>query len=356
MDKLNQSSCTGIFKRAWASIGYVHRMARQSRKQRPAFAMIAVTRHCKRLCKHCYEYNNSMPIMSDEIHRGVINKLCEIGVVSVFYYGGEPASHPSIVSFIKYAKECQMHVTMCSDISSSSKDHLLEILQAGTDVVSFSVDSVEEGGRDIGVIKENLKFFQDLRMQGLNFGLNCAITVHKGNLQEVRDIVMLVESYGKISFSIQPAQYPVPYHQTIKKSKLILTLSDVLEVRRLMKWLEKSRGFFVTPRDYLQNFHKFLEGRHRWDCGAQRDMLFIDCDGSLRVCSYFIEQDPPLPLIPLKMTYRDLTPNHWENVKSLMECNWKHCNTQCYTQAYYCSRYYGKHYLAALWYLLKSRV
>lgn len=350
------ASYTGIFKRTWASIGYAYRIARQSHKQRPAFAMLAVTRHCKRLCKHCYEYNNSMPIMAEDLHREVINKLREIGVTSVFYYGGEPASHPSIVSFIKYAKECQMHVSICSDISSSSKDHLLEILWAGTDVISFSVDSTKEGGRDIAVIKENLKFLQDLRRQGLIFGLNCAMTVHKGNLHEVRDIMKLVESYGKISFSIQSAQYPVPYPQTMKKSKLILTLSDVSEIRRLMKWLEKSRGFFVTPRDYLRNFYKFLERRHRWDCGAQRDMLFIDCDGSLRVCSYFVEQDPPLPLIPLKLTYKDLTINHWENVKSLMECNWEHCNTKCYTQAYYCSRYYGKHYLAGLRYLLKSHV
>lgn len=349
-------SYIGIFKRALASIGYVYRIARQSRKQRPAFAMIAVTRHCKQLCKHCYEYNNSMPIMTDELHREVINKLREIGVVSVFYYGGEPASHPSIVPFVKYAKECQMHITICTDISSSSKEHLLKILQAGADVISFSVDSAKENGRDISVIKENLKFLQDLRRQGLSFGLNCAITVYKGNLHEVWDIVKLVKSYGKISFSIQPAQYPVPYPQTIKKSKLMLTLSDVSEVRGTIGRLEKSSGFFVTPRDYLRNFYKFLEGRHRWDCGAQRDMLFIDCDGSLRVCSYFIEQDPPLPLIPLKMTYRDLTSNHWEKCKSLLERNWEHCNTECYTQAYYCSRYYGKHCFAALWYLLRSLV
>lgn len=301
---------SSLFKKVVNSSKYVWEIFLQVQRKRPAFAMIAVTRHCKQLCKHCYEYNNSMPIMSDDIHREVIDKLREIGVVSVFYYGGEPASHPSIVSFIEYAKECQMHVTICSDISSSSKEHLQDILKAGADVISFSVDSARESVRDIGVIKENLRFFQSLRRHGLRFGLNCAITVHKGNLWEIRDIIRLVESYGKISFSIQPAQYPVPYPQTMKKSKLILTLSDVSEIRRLMKWLEKSRGFFVTPRDYLRNFYKFLERRHRWDCGAQRDMLFIDCDGSLRVCFYFIEQDPPLPLIPLKMTYKDLTPNH----------------------------------------------
>ncbi len=338
----------GVANRLIKTLHYAFRIAAQSHRKGPTTAFIAVTRHCDKFCRHCYEYDNSLPVMSKELHGRILKKLYDQGVTFIFYYGGEPMSHPQIAEFIKDARKHPFNINICTDLSSSSHEQLVNVLAAGAETISFSVDSLKKDeARNIEKISSNLKFLRDLRDKGWRFGLNCAITLHKGSLNEVRDIVGCVNDTINASFSVQPAQYPVAYPQAAKKNPGVLDKDDVSEVKILMQWLKKNARM-IPPEKYLDDFHKYIEGSHRWECAANRRTLFVDCDGELRICSYFIKQKPPAPLIPLSENIDSLAIGHWEKVKSIMEQNWEYCNAKCYTQGYYCPEFYTKHYITAI--------
>lgn len=341
----------GKIRRISSTLRYVLRIITQSMKKGPTTAFIKITGVCPNDCPQCYEKDNKAPPMTKELHDLIVRKLYNQGVTFLFYYGGEPMTHPRILDFIKEARKYPFNINICTDIGSSSQKKFRQVLEAGVETLSFSVDSLQLGGaRNINAILKNLRFLQYLREEeDFHFGLNCSIVLYKGNMHEIKDIVNKIKAVtrNKVSFSIQPAQYPVPYDQTAEKFSGMLDENDVPEVKRLMAWL-KASAKMVPPGQYMDDFYKFIEGHHRWECAANRRMLFIDSTGEMRVCSYFLKQKPPAPLRPLEgVTINDLGPGYWEKVRSVMECNWKYCNQRCYTQGFYCPEFYTKHPLLA---------
>lgn len=324
-------------------------------RKSPFWAFIVATRQCFQFCSHCYEWQNDVPHMSEEVHRGVIDKLREIGVVFASYYGGEPTLNPQIANFIRYAKGQGLGAYINTDLTACPSDErLIEVVKAGVDIISFSLDKVTPAKwnkRAVSAIDSRLDLLESLRSQ-YDFGLHANVTLHKGNLAEGQRVVEYLLVRGNIGVSIRPALYPIPYPQTENRNRaLLLTKDDVPEIRRLTAWVlrKKREGYpIIIPDGYLEDFNKFLAGGHRWDCGAQRDILFVDWDGSLLMCSYFVKQDPPSPFIPLRMTYKDLTRDHWQKTRPLVEQTLSSCNTQCFTSAYWCTSWYRRHPLEAL--------
>ena len=320
------------------------------RKGGPAWSFIVLTRQCNQYCSHCYVWDNKVPHMSTETHKAVIDKLCDLGVPIVSYFGGEPTLHPNIVDFIRYAKSSGRGVYLSSDITACPPERLTEIMSAGVDVLSFSLDKVlhaKWNKRTVGAVGERLDILEELRRGKVDFGLQCNVTIHKGNLYESREVVESLLARGQIGVTIRPALFPIPYPQVATRAEsLLLTEEDIPAVEELTKWvmsMKRQGHAIVTPYSYLEGFSKFLAGGHRWDCGAQRDIVFVEWDGSLLPCSYFIKGTPPHPFDPFKMDFTDLEEDHWDRTRSYVEQMLGHsCNTRCYTSAYYCTAYYRR--------------
>lgn len=335
--------------------------ARNGLRKSPFWAFIVATRQCHQHCSHCYEWQNDVPHMAEVVHRGIIEKLREIGVVFVSYYGGEPTLNQELPAFIRYAKSRGLGAYVNTDLTACPTDErLVEVVKAGVDIISFSLDGITatKGNlRIVGAVDTRLDLLRRMRKQGYSFGLHSNVTLHKGNLAEAQGIVEYLLGLGDVGISIRPALYPIPYPEVTQKARsLLLDSKDIPEIRRLTSWalrLKRQGRPIIVPDGYLADFEKFLVGGHRWDCGAQRDILFVDWDGTLLTCSYFTKQKPPAPLVQLDMTYCDLTPKHWQTVKPVVGQTLEQCNSRCFTSAYWCTAYYRRHPVNALLSYLK---
>src|SRR3989344_853863 len=321
----------------------------------PIWSFVTVTRKCFQFCDHCYEWDNNVPHMSAETHRGVIDKLCELGVSGVVYDGVEPTLHPELPDFIRYAKSRRRQTYINTDLTACSNEKLKAVVDAGIDFISFSIDKVEpvkRNKRAITSLHDKLIMSKELQRQGYSFALEASLTLHKGNLSEGQAVIQYILDLGRIGLTLRPALFPIPYGDVKARTAALLTKEDIPEIERLMAWTarKKKEGHpILVSYEYMRDFGKFLAGGHRWDCGAQRDILFVEWDGSLSNCSFFIKKETPKPFIPLDMTFEDLGPGHWQKVKPIVDHNLSHCNERCYTSAYHITAYYRHHPWEALW-------
>ncbi|MDO8683869.1 MAG: radical SAM protein [Armatimonadota bacterium] len=336
------------------------KMAASALSGRPIWAFVWITRQCNQCCSHCYVWNNSIPHMDMATFRQVIDKLRDLGVLFVSIFGGEPTSHPDLIRMIDYAAASGRRVYLNTDLTATETDVVTQTIKAGVDILSFSLDKIEPATwnkRATSRIDNKLNALLALRRQDYSCSLHCNVTWHKMNLKEGREVVQYLLDKEDIEISVRPAVYPFPAPNTGEmRRKLLLTEEDHIAVSELVKWvIDKKRAGYpiVNPYPYLEAFPDFVRQGGSWDCGANRDILSIDVDGAVLQCSYFLKEVPqPFERIPLRV--EDLSPQRLAEARVISKLNLAHCNSHCYSPAYYCTDYYRRHPLEVLRHYFRS--
>jgi MoaA/NifB/PqqE/SkfB family radical SAM enzyme len=324
---------------------------------RPLWAFVWVTRKCNQGCSHCYVYDNGETNMDFQLFQQTVDKLKELGIPYLSIFGGEPRCHPQLIDMIAYARSRGRIVWLNTDLTANNKAiDFVDTVKAGTNMISFSLDKVQPAPgnkRATSAIDNQLEQLLALKSEGFNCALHCNVTWHKENLHEGREVIEYLHKKGNITISVRPAVYPIPYSKAMSEAKrLLFGPEDYNAVKELIAWVteKKRQGYpILNPYSYLEGYSEFVQGNHGWDCGAMRDILSIDYDGSLMQCSYFLKQVPE-PFKPIGLRIQDLT---WTRIKQSMPTvrdNLTHCNTRCYSPAYFCTAYYRDH----RWELLKQ--
>ncbi len=338
----------------------IARMTPRAIVGRPLWAFVWVTRHCNQACEHCYIYDNSKPHMDFRLYQQTIDKLKELGVVFVSIYGGEPTLHPRLIDMIKYARSRGRKVFLNTDFTVVPTQLLTEIIKAGPDIVSFSLDKIKpskSNTRSIDAVENKIATVSDLKSLGYHFALHCNTTWYKENLSEAKGVIEYLCEKGNIGITLRPMGYPFPARKVLDLVKnVLLDREDFEDLRELTNWIieKKNNGCSIlNPYAYLKDLPKFVFGDNRWDCGACRDILSIDVDGTIIQCSYFL-QDVAEPLMPICGHIGDLTVHRIKEYRAIVDHNLKYCNPKCYSPAYFCTVYYRKHLLKLLQYYLKG--
>jgi MoaA/NifB/PqqE/SkfB family radical SAM enzyme len=325
----------------------------------PIWAFVWITRQCNQNCSHCYVWNNSLPHMDMTVFRQTVDKLRHLGVVFVSLFGGEPTLHPQLIEMIAHAKSSRRRIYLNTDLTAANTNLLIQTVQAGVDIISFSLDKVEPAAwnkRTTSAIDGKLDVLLHLRRQGYRYGLHCNVTWHKLNLHEGKRVIEYLLEKGNIAISVRPAVYPFPAPNTSARSKtLLLGKEDYEDTSKLIDWvIQKKRAGYpiINPYPYLKTFPNFILGDTFWDCGANRDILSIDVDGSVLQCSYFLNEVPQ-PFEPMRFRVENLTRAHLKAIRRISERNLSHCNSQCYSPAYFCTAYYRRHPIDVLRYYLQ---
>ena len=328
---------------------------------RPVWAFVWVTRQCKHTCEHCYVYDNSKPHMDFQVYQQTIDKLKDLGIVFVSIFGGEPTLHPQLIDMIKYASSKKRKIFLNTDITGIAPELIREIVEAGTNIISFSLDRVKPVKSNVRAVEtadSRLNIVSDLQAKGYDCTLHCNVTWHKQNIHEGRDVVEYLYRKGNIGISVRPAVYPFPVSVIPTHIKeLLLDAEDAEYVKALMTWIseKKRQGYpILNPYTYLDGFSKFVQEGTKWGCGAFRDILSIDVDGKISQCSYFL-QEVPEPLRCASMQVEDLSLSQIKEYRrKVVEHNLEYCENKCYSPAYYCTAYYRKHIFELLKYYLKG--
>lgn len=295
--------------------------------------------------------------MDFQMFQQTVDKLKQLGILYLSIFGGEPRCHPRLLDMIAYARSCGRIVWLNTDLTANhGAIDFIDTIKAGTNIISFSLDQVQPAPgnrRTTSAIDNQLDQLLSVKSEGFDCGLHCNVTWHKDNLAEGQEVVEYLHNKGNITISVRPAVYPIPYTKAMKEAKsLLLGPADYDDVKALVTWVieKKRQGYpILNPYSYLEGYSEFVKGNHGWDCGAMRDILSVDNDGSLMQCSYFLKQVPE-PFQPIKLRIQDLTWTHIEESMPTVRDNLTHCNTHCYSPAYFCTAYYRNHF----WELLKQ--
>lgn len=327
---------------------------------RPVWAFVWITRHCEQACAHCYVYDNSRPHMDFEVYRQTINKLKNLGIVFVSIYGGEPALHPQLIDMIRYASLKRRRIFLNTNITVVDQYLLREIVKAGTNILSFSLDRVKAAKsnlRSIENVNDKLQIVSELQAEGYDCALHCNVTWHKQNLREGREVIEYLLRKGNIAITVRPAVFPFRIPRIREQAeRLLLDSKDAECLKELIVWIieKKQEGYpIVNPYSYLRGFAKFAIGDYSWNCHGSRDILSIDIDGRLIYCSYLC-QEVIKQFGQTSLGVDNLTLSSIKEYRAIVREDFKYCNTRCYSPAYFCTAYYRNHLLRLLTYYLKG--
>lgn len=114
----------------------------------PPIVIIELTNHCNLSCIMCEQplMNRKKITMEPKLAKKIVKECAELRVPRVALSRlGEPLLHPEVVDIIRFAKRCGIRtVSMISNGMLLNEDKGREIISAGLDLISFSVDAAKK--------------------------------------------------------------------------------------------------------------------------------------------------------------------------------------------------------------------
>jgi radical SAM protein with 4Fe4S-binding SPASM domain len=116
----------------------------------PMMCVLSFTYVCNALCPNC-PYTNSeirgdykdRPFMNEDTFKIIADQCGEYNSYIRISGGGEPMLHPKAVELIEYAKKMGAKVGLITNGSRFTEENIRRILEAGVDMIEFSVDAAD---------------------------------------------------------------------------------------------------------------------------------------------------------------------------------------------------------------------
>lgn len=128
----------------------------------PLLVDIETSSICNLKCPMCYTITKEFKekvcakLMSDELFYKIIDEISGKVYAVRLSLRGEPTLHPQLIKFIKYAKEKGiMEVSFLTNGSHLSDDYIRELISAGVDWITVSIDGL---GKEYENIRKPLLF------------------------------------------------------------------------------------------------------------------------------------------------------------------------------------------------------
>lgn len=166
----------------------------------PRVVTYSLTQQCNLRCKHCYsnstEYPGRRELTSLEA-RKVVGSIADAGSQVIIFDGGEPLLRGDIFDLIALAGEYGLTTVLGTNGTLITPGIVREFLRAGLKHCAVSLDgatpTMHERLRGVGgCFEQALRGAQLVQRSGIQLQINTCL--HKGNQQELKDILHLAES------------------------------------------------------------------------------------------------------------------------------------------------------------------
>ncbi len=128
----------------------------------PLLVDIELSSLCNLRCPMCYTITDEFKqkvhakLMDDNLFYKIIDEIAGNVVAIRLSLRGEPTLHPKFIEFIKYAKQKGIkEVSFLTNGSKLTDDYIVELIDAGTDWITVSIDGIDE---EYESIRKPLKF------------------------------------------------------------------------------------------------------------------------------------------------------------------------------------------------------
>ncbi len=249
-------------------------------QRRLSSVQLEITRQCNLHCKHCY--NNSGAKRENELTveemKELIDELAHIGVLNVLVTGGEPLLHPDLFEIISYVRSKPMSCMVFTNGTLITKEVIHTFKKLGVLSVTLSLDGFTalthdtfRGGKSFERV---IKAVAMLKEAGIPVRIN--ISMHKGILDEVCDLLELLGKWGITEHYL----WPISYTGRAKGEDFTITPDEYEKTLRHIKEYERTSGEEKKRLPY---------NRDQTTCGIGMSNLVIRSTGVVVPCPAFPE-------------------------------------------------------------------
>lgn len=201
----------------------------------PASATLYITEWCSKQCLHCVvrssPYVETKNELSVDSWKKILDKLCEFGVFSLVFTGGEPLSKQGIFEILDYADDLGFMIKILTDYDQLTDSHVEKIKQyKGLEDFQVSLDGGKEVTHDYirgkGSFRKAIKRLQLLKNHGIPYTISTVIGKH--NINELSLITQIAQQYNAEYFYLNPL---APYGRAKKN------LANQILDKKQLEWL-----------------------------------------------------------------------------------------------------------------------
>jgi pyrroloquinoline quinone biosynthesis protein E len=251
----------------------------------PLALVAELTHRCPLRCVYCsnpLELQARSTELSTEEWSRVFREAAAAGVLQADFTGGEPLARPDIVELVRNARTAGLYVSLITSGMPMDEAKLEALVQAGLDHFQLSFQGArEETANEISGTKSHPQKLRVLEwLKRYRIGLTLNFVIHRGNLDELEEMLAIVESSGAGCVEFASVQY---YGWAFaNREKLLPTRQQLDRCVEFMKKAEerlrgKTRVIFVVP-DYYAKYPKPCVG------GWGRKLMLITPSGDALPC------------------------------------------------------------------------
>lgn len=264
------------------------------RAARPVYAVWELTLQCDQACDHCgSRAGHARPDeLSTEQALDLVRQLAELGVKEITLIGGEAYLRADWLEIIRAIRARGMMSTMTTGGRNLTAQRALDAAAAGLQSASVSLDGLEathDGLRGRASFKSALSAIENLVAAGLPVGVNSQISRRShSELDELLELIIAVGAHAwQIALTVamgRAADRPEVLLQPHDLHDLFPVLARLSE-RCAAAGVRLSRGNnvgYFGPFEEL--FNRDSVSDHSCGCGAGRDVIGIEADGTIKGC------------------------------------------------------------------------
>lgn len=252
----------------------------------PIIVKWEITRGCNLKCKHCYARAGrfaSNELGTEEIKK-IIDRLAEIGTISLQFTGGEPFIRKDFITILTYAAKYNFSITILTNATLITKALANKLSSINIHSVQVSLDGAIAETHDKirgipGTFDLTIRGIKNLIEAGIKVSI--AATFSKSNFNEAEQIYELSKRLGASSF-LFGFVYPVGRGKDSFKN-LCLSWGEMRKIQRLLVNKAKENKDFPV---YIDEAIGTLE-KNKWrppTCKAGRIMITITAEGNIVLC------------------------------------------------------------------------
>lgn len=263
-----------------------------------------ITLACDLGCKHCGSRAGKArkDELSTEECLDVVRQLAEMGMLEVTLIGGEAYLREDWDIIAKAIVDAGISCGITTGGRGFNQERIDRALAAGVSGVSLSIDGLERthnlqrGTSDS--FRNAIEAAKRIKASGMHLGVNSQI-----NRLTMAELPALADLLIELEVQAWQLQLTVPMGRAADRPELLLQPYDLLELFPLIAWLKKEKltpaNIDVFPGNNIGYFGEYeeairfggKEGTHWGGCGAGKDCMGVEADGTIKACPSLPTED-----------------------------------------------------------------
>ncbi len=245
-----------------------------SSTKRPILAHIIPMRRCNLSCVYCNEYDDHSSAIPLESIYERIDRLAELGTLTITISGGEPLMHPQIEQVIQRIRQHGMISGMITNGYLLSRKRIESLNAAGLEHLQISIDNVvpdEVSHKSLKVLDKKLRYMAEFA----HFKININSVLGSG-VKSPQDAYVIAKRAVDLGFTCTVG---IIHDHTGHIKPLDGEERTVYDKVRMMG----KRGYTALNRTFQE---KLVAGKpNDWKCRAGARYLYICEEGLVHYCS-----------------------------------------------------------------------